>query len=255
MPVEHSVDRSTLQIELNRPERRNAFDAEMAEQLEAALDVLEQSADLRVAIISGAGGHFSAGTDLRLARSPATARGGEYGIVRRGRSKPIIAAIEGIAFGGGLEIALSCDLIVTAANARLALPEAQRGVVPTCGGIFRVLDALPEAMAMGLLLAGDELDGTTAGRLGLATRVAADGEAVTVARQLAQAVCRSAPTSISALLQAVRQVRAATTSAGWAATSDAIEAIDGSPDMHEGIAAFFERRVPRWHPEAAASLD
>ncbi|MGW6335963.1 enoyl-CoA hydratase-related protein [Nocardia rhamnosiphila] len=249
MPVEYSVVESTLHIELNRPERRNAIDGEMAEQLESALDVLEQREDLRVGIISGAGGHFSAGTDLHLARSPATERGGEYGIIRRERSKPIIAAIEGIAFGGGLEIALSCDLIVTATTARLALPEALRGVVPTCGGIFRVLDALPEAMAMGLLLAGDEIDGATAGRLGLVTRVAEDGQAVVVAHQLADAVCRSSPTSISALLRAVRHVRAATTSAGWAATSDAIDAIDGSPDMQEGIAAFFERRPPRWHPE------
>ncbi len=98
MPVQFSVHRSTMHIELDRPARRNAIDAEMAEQLEGALDVLEQRADLRVAIISGAGGHFSAGTDLHLERSPATERGGEYGIVRRTRSKPIIAAGEGIAF-------------------------------------------------------------------------------------------------------------------------------------------------------------
>jgi enoyl-CoA hydratase/carnithine racemase len=248
MPVQISVNRSTLHIELDRPEQRNAVDGEMAEQLEGALDVLDQRADLRVAVISGTGGHFSAGTDLHLERSPSTERGGEYGIVRRARSKPIIAAIEGIAFGGGFEIALSCDLIVAATTARLALPEARRGVVPTCGGIFRVLDALPEAMAMGLLLAGDEIDGATAGRLGLVTRVADAGEAVAVAQQLAEMVCGSSPTSISALLRAVRHVRAVTTAAGWEATGDAIDAVDGSPDMREGIAAFFERRPPRWHP-------
>ena len=89
-----------------------------------------------------------------------------------------------------MEIALSCDLIVSAANARFALPEAQRGVVPTCGGIFRILESLPEGMAMGVLLAGDEIDGTTAGRLGLVTRVAAEGESVAVADELADAVCR-----------------------------------------------------------------
>ncbi|WP_280295714.1 enoyl-CoA hydratase-related protein [Nocardia abscessus] len=241
-----------MHIELDRPTRRNAVDVEMAEQLEGALDALEQQPDLRVAIISGVGGHFSAGTDLHLERSPATERGGEYGIVRRERSKPIIAAIEGIAFGGGLEIAMSCDLIVAAASARLALPEARRGVVPTCGGIFRIFDVLPEAMAMGLLLAGDEIDGATAGRLGLVTRVADDGEAIVVAHELADAVCRSSPTSISALLRAVRHIRAATASAGWAATSDAIDAVDGSPDMQEGIAAFFDRRQPRWHPDTSS---
>src|SRR3954451_16114030 len=110
MVVEYALSRSTMHIELARPEKRNAIDQEMAEQLEQALDVLEERADLRVAIISGAGGHFCARTDLQLPRSPATVRGGEYGIVRRERSKPRIAAVEGVAFGGGLEIALSCDL-------------------------------------------------------------------------------------------------------------------------------------------------
>lgn len=246
MPIKTSVTGSTMQIELDRPARRNALDAEMAVQLEGALDVLEQRADLRVAVICGTGRHFSAGTDLHLERSPATERGGEYGIVRRERTKPIIAAVEGVAFGGGLEIALSCDLVVAAASARLALPEARRGVVPTCGGIFRILEALPEGMAMGVLLAGDEVDGATAARLGLVTRVAEDGAAVAVAHELADAVCRSSPTSIAALLRSVRQIRAATTSVGWAATAAAIDAVDGSADMREGIAAFFERRAPRW---------
>jgi enoyl-CoA hydratase/carnithine racemase len=251
MPIEYSITKSTLHIELDRSAKRNAVDGEMAEQLEGALDLLEQREELRVAIISGAGGHFSAGTDLTLERSPATERGGEYGMVRRARSKPVIAAVEGIAFGGGFEIALSCDLIVAAATARFALPEAQRGVVPTCGGIFRVFDALPRAVAMGVLVAGEEIDGATAGRFGLVTRVADEGEAVAVAHRLAAAICRSAPASVAALLRAVRRAQTATTAAGWAATSEAIEAIDGGPDMREGIAAFFERRPPRWHPDTS----
>ncbi|MGW6032713.1 enoyl-CoA hydratase-related protein [Gordonia terrae] len=250
MPVDHTVEGTTLHIRLNRPEKRNAMDADMTRQLEDALDVLEHRDDLRVGVLSGAGHHFSAGTDLTLERSPVTERGGEYGIVRRERTKPLIAAIEGIAFGGGLEIAFACDLVVAAATARLALPEAQRGVVPTCGAIFRVLEALPEATAMGVLLAGDEIDGVTAARLGVVTRPADEGQAVAVALQLAESVCTSSPTSISALLQAVRRVKEADSTAGWAATRAAIDIIDGSADMVEGVAAFFERRPPRWHPDA-----
>ena len=255
MPVTWSAHGAILHITLDRPERRNAIDTEMAEQMEQALDVLEHTSDLRVAIVSGAGGHFSAGTDLKLERSPATERGGEYGIVRRTRTKPVIAAIEGVAFGGGLEIALSCDLVVVGTSARLALPEAQRGVVPTCGGIFRLLEALPEGMAMGVLLAGDEIDGRTAGRLGLVTRCADDGEAVTVAHELAVAVCRSSPTSLNALLRALRSIRSASSAIGWAATADAIDDVVAGPDMKEGIAAFFERRLPRWHPDAGSSTN
>ncbi|MFC7504910.1 enoyl-CoA hydratase-related protein [Nocardioides sp. CPCC 206347] len=253
MPVTWSARNSVLHVTLDRPDRRNAINTEMAQQIEQALDVLENDPWLRVAIISGAGGHFCAGTDLRLERSPATARGGEYGIVRRPRNKPLIAAIEGVAFGGGLEIALACDLIVTADSARLALPEAQRGVVPTCGGIFRVLETLPEGVAMGLLLAGDEIDGESAARLGLATRRAEHGDAVAVAQRLALDVCRSSPMSLAALLRALRRIRAVSTAEGWAATEGAIDDISAGPDMDEGITAFFDRRLPRWHPESRPS--
>ncbi|XAS74138.1 enoyl-CoA hydratase-related protein [Micrococcaceae bacterium Sec5.1] len=190
MPITTTSQGSALTITLDRPERRNAMDAVMAEQLEQALDQLENDPELRVGILTGAAGHFSAGTDLSLPRSPATQRGGEYGIVRRLRAKPLIAAVEGVAFGGGLEIVLACELIVVASGARLALPEAQRGLVPTCGGIFRILEALPESVAMGVLLAGEEIDGATAGRLGLATRVGANGHAVSLALELAESVCR-----------------------------------------------------------------
>ena len=250
MPVTTSAQGSALIISLDRPERRNAMDDAMAQQLEQALDLLEDDAGLRVGVLTGAGGHFSAGTDLTLSRSPATPRGGEYGIVRRRRSKPVIAAVEGVAFGGGLEIVLACDLIVVASGARLALPESMRGLVPTCGGIFRILDALPEAVAMGMLLGGDELGGEQAGLYGLATRVAASGDAVAVALELADSVCRSSPLSLAALLHAVARIREKRDAEGWLATDEAIAEIEGGDDMREGVASFFERRVPSWHPNA-----
>ncbi|WP_404434329.1 enoyl-CoA hydratase-related protein [Microbacterium lacus] len=229
------------------------MDDVMARQLEMALDLLEEDEGLRVGVLTGAGGHFSAGTDLNLSRSPATPRGGEYGIVRRRRTKPVIAAVEGVAFGGGLEIVLACDLIVVASGARLALPESLRGLIPTCGGIFRILDVLPESVALGMLLAGDELGGEQAGVYGLATRVAATGDAIPVALDLAESVCRSSPASLTALLRAVARSREKRDAEGWRATDEAIAAINRGDDMREGVAAFFERRIPSWHPDALKS--
>jgi enoyl-CoA hydratase/carnithine racemase len=188
---------------------------------------------------------FSAGTDLKDG-SGRTERGGEYGLIRRRRVKPLIAAVEGPAFGGGFEIALACDLVVAARTARFALPESRRGVVASSGALFRAMRALPLNVARELLITGAVLDADRGYQIGFVNSVTDPGQALTVALELADDICTSSPVSVAASLAALAALHDADDAAGWAATAEAVERVKASDDMREGVAAFFEKRPPRW---------
>jgi enoyl-CoA hydratase/carnithine racemase len=188
---------------------------------------------------------FSAGTDLKDG-SGRTERGGEYGLIRRRRVKPLIAAVEGPAFGGGFEIALACDLVVAARTARFALPESRRGVVASSGALFRAMRALPLNVARELLITGAVLDADRGYQIGFVNRVTDPGQALTVALELADDICASSPVSVAASLGALASQHDADDAAGWAATAQAVERVMTSEDMREGVASFFEKRPPRW---------
>ncbi|KQP36333.1 enoyl-CoA hydratase-related protein [Pseudorhodoferax sp. Leaf274] len=244
--VHTARDGAVWTITLHRPHKRNAVDRALADALDAALNTLDDDADLRVGVLYGGPSVFCAGSDLASRGDYVTARGGEYGIIRRQRRKPLIAAVEGMALGGGLEIALACDMVVAAHNARLGLPEVQRGVLPTCGALFRALQALPPHIARELVLAGQPMAAARAHALGLVNHLAEPGHALVKAQALAAQVAANAPLSVQACLGAMNGLLALADAAGWQATEQALASIRGSDDLEEGLRAFFEKRAPVW---------
>jgi enoyl-CoA hydratase/carnithine racemase len=248
VPVTTEQHDRVFVVRIQREEKRNAVDQDIADGIGAALDHLDDDPELWVGVITGTPTVFSAGTDLASARdgSPRTGRGGEYGVIRRDREKPLIAAVEGPALGGGFEIVLACDLVVAARTASFGLPEVKRGLVPTCGGLFRTPRALPLNVAKEMLLTGDRLSPDRAYSLGLVNAVTEEGEALDCALRLAARICAVGPVGARASLRALERTVAERDELGWEATTDATAAITGSDDIREGLAAFFEKREPRW---------
>ncbi|MFF0817205.1 enoyl-CoA hydratase-related protein [Rhodococcus sp. NPDC003318] len=246
MPIRQALHGKVLVITLDRENKRNAIDPEMATGISAALDRLDDDDDIWVGVITGGDSVFCAGSDLKDGAQARTERGGEYGIIRRRRIKPLIAAVEGPALGGGFEIALACDLIVASTTARFALPETQRGVVATSGALFRAIRALPIHVAKQLLITKDGLTAERAFQLGLVSRVTEPGDALRQARDLADEICESAPVAVRQTLAAITSQYEEADERGWEATARAIAAVKASDDMAEGITAFFERRAPQW---------
>ena len=234
-----------LIVRIEREAKRNAIDRPTADGIDQALNLLEDDDELWAGVITGTTTVFSAGTDLRDG-SGRTERGGEYGVIRRRRSKPLIAAVEGPAFGGGFEIALACDLVVASRTARFALPESRRGVVASSGALFRAMRALPLNVARELLITGAVLDADRGYQLGFVNRVTDPGEALAAALELAEDICASSPVSVSASLTALAAQHDAADAAGWEVTARAVERVKASDDSREGVTAFFEKRPPRW---------
>src|SRR5215217_9007151 len=196
-----------LLITLNRPEVRNAVNAALAEGVAAALDELDSDSELSVGILTGAGGFFSAGMDLGAfvkGESPYVGDRGFAGIARRASEKPLIAAIEGFAVAGGLEIALACDLIVAAEGAKLGVPEAKRGLVAAGGALRQLPRRLPGAIAMELALTGETVSAERAAELGLVNRLAEPGHALEGALELADQVAANAPLALRASKSVLR---------------------------------------------------
>ncbi|MFE3547129.1 crotonase/enoyl-CoA hydratase family protein [Streptomyces kronopolitis] len=240
---------TTLLITLDRPGARNAVNAAMAVQLAAAVDELEDDPALRVGVLTGAEGTFSAGMDLKAAlagESPEISGRGFGGLTETVTAKPLIAAVEGWAMGGGFELALACDLIVAAADARFGLPEVKRGLVAAGGGAIRLPKRIPHHLAMELLLTGEPMSGERAGRVGIAGRVVAAGEAVATALEWAARLAANAPLALAAVKQIVHDADGSPEPAAFAAQRRRTAALAASADVREGMTAFAERRAPVW---------
>jgi enoyl-CoA hydratase len=235
-----------LVVSMERGAKRNAIDRAMADALDEALNELDDDDQLWAGVLTGGTDVFSAGSDLRAGGDYVTTRGGEYGIIRRRRLKPLVAAVEGPALGGGLEVVLACDLVVAARTARFGLPEVGIGVVPTCAGLFRAPRALPLNVARQLILTGRPIDARRAYEVGFVNVLTEPGEALAEAVTLAETICANAPVSVQACLAAVNDVVGAGDELGWEQTDRALHAAMGSADAREGIAAFFEKRPPAW---------
>jgi enoyl-CoA hydratase len=244
--VETVRDGRVLVISMRREAKRNAVDRALADALDAALNELDDDPELWVGVLSGTTTVFSAGSDLTSQGDYDTERGGPYGIIRRQRRKPLIAAVEGPAFGGGLEIVLACDLVVASSTARFGLPEVRRGLVPTCAALFRGPQTLPLNLARELILTGEPIGPERAYQVGFVNVVTEPGQALAGAVGLAQRISASAPVAVQACLAAVNGLARSSDDAGWGATQDATRAIVGSADLTEGMNAFFERRPPVW---------
>lgn len=245
-PVETERRGHVLIVRMRRPDKRNAVDAAMTAALDEALNTLDDDPDLWCGVLAGDAQAFSAGTDLATGAGGPTPRGGNYGVVRRDRRTPLIAAVEGVAYGGGFEIVLACDLVVAGRDARFALPEVARGLVANCGALFRAPRPLPLNVAKELLITGRPIGAERAHALGLVNELVGAGEAEHAAVVLAEQVCRNSPLAVSVSLRALERVVAEPDDRGWAATEVASAAIEGSADRAEGIAAFLEKRPPHW---------
>jgi enoyl-CoA hydratase/carnithine racemase len=233
-------------ISMQREQKRNAVDRRLADAIDAALNRLEDDPDLWVGILTGTRLVFSAGSDLGAGGDNKTERGGEYGIIRRRRRKPLIAAVEGYALGGGFEIVLACDLVVAASDATFGLPEVARGVLPTSGALFRAPRGLPLNVAREMILTGERIDAARGERLGLVNLVTDPGGAVDGAFALAARIVDNAPLSVQACVEAVGTIVGADDELGWQATGDAMSSLSGTADTQEGVRAFLEKRPPVW---------
>jgi enoyl-CoA hydratase/carnithine racemase len=235
-----------LVVRMCREAKRNAVNRQLADELDAAFNLLEDDDTLWAGVLTGTGSVFCAGSDLTAGGDYLTERGGEYGLIRRRRRKPLIAAVEGPALGGGMELVLACDLVVASRTARFGLPEVSRGVVASSGALFMAPRALPANLARELLLTGDPIDADRARAAGLVNVVTEPGGAVPAAVALGERICANAPVAVQASLVAVNRWLAAADEFGWQVTADAVAAIGGSEDYREGVAAFLEKRPPRW---------
>lgn len=231
---------------MQRVEKRNAINPEMTEAIDAALNQLDDDPDLWVGVLTGGTRVFSAGTDLKERSGKPTVRGGEYGIIRRRRVKPLIAAVEGLALGGGFEIAIACDVIVAARDARWGFPEVRRGVVASSGALFRAPRSLPLHVAKELLLTGSETSTERLERLGVVNRMVEPGQALAAALEIAGEICVSSPTAVQQTLRAVDRIVGESDDFGWAATADSVRTNFASDDSAEGVKAFLEKRQPNW---------
>ena len=246
--VETDAAEGVLLITLNRPEARNAVNAAVAEGVNAALDRLDAEEDLRVGIITGAGKAFCSGMDLKafVAGERPYAERGFAGIARRPPSKPVIAAIEGYAVAGGFEIALACDLIVAARDARVGIPEVKRGLVAAAGALIRLPKRIPYHVAMELALTGEMIGAERAAELGLVNRLAEPGGALDVARELAAEVVANGPLATAGSKQILSAALDWTEEEAWERQGEIAGPIMTSEDAREGATAFAEKRPPVW---------
>jgi enoyl-CoA hydratase len=239
-------------ITINRPEARNAVNGEVARGIAAAVEELDGSADVRVLILTGAGGTFSAGMDLKgflAGESPNVAGRGFGGIAERPPAKPVIAAVEGYALAGGFEMALSCDMIVASEAARFGLPEVRRGLVAGAGGLLRLPRRVPYHLAMEIALTGEHFTAERLQQAGLVSRVVGVGEAMAGARELAARVAQGAPLAVAASKRVIVESADWASGEAFARQGEVIGPVFVSADAMEGAAAFAEKRAPVWRGE------
>lgn len=243
------INEAVITITLNRPAAKNAANKALAEGLAAAIDELESNDQLKVGIITGAGNTFCAGMDLKAfvsGESPVIEGRGFAGICDYDISKPLIAAVEGYALAGGFELAISCDLIVAADNAKFGIPEAKRGLVAGAGGLLRLPKQMPSRIAMELALTGDFIDAQRLYELGLINQVSAPQGALQAARELASKIAANAPMAVSISKKVVAAAPDWSRQDMFAEQQKLIQPIFTSEDAIEGATAFAEKRAPQW---------
>ena len=257
--VDYRREGAVAVVSLNRPEKHNAIDPAMAGLLEAAVDRLEQDPEVRVGILRAemqAGRPvFCSGHDLVHFRATfgtpeegmvSTARGGFAGITRRERTKPLIAAVDGLATAGGWEIVLACDIVIATARASFAAPEVRWNLVATGGAALRLPRTAGRHVAADLLLTGQPISGARAHELGLVSRLAEPGLVDDLAMEVALAICANGPAAVAQSRALAQRCADPDEAAGWALLEAAEAEVRQTDDLREGLRAFGEKRAPRW---------
>jgi enoyl-CoA hydratase len=243
--VRAEAEGDVLVVTIARPEARNAVNLAVAEGIAAALDRLDAEDDLRAGVLTGDGGTFCAGMDLKAfvagERSHVEGRG-FAGIVQGPPRKPLIAAVEGWALAGGFEVALACDLIVAARDARFGIPEVKRGLVAAGGALIRLPRRIPYHLAMELALTGDPISAERAADLGIVSRLTEPGEALAAALELARTIAANGPLAVDA----TKRLLVADEGDAWERQAEIVAPVFASEDAREGSVAFAEKRPPVW---------
>lgn len=242
------VDDGVLIVTINRPDAKNAMTKAAAEGIAAAMDRLDNEDDLRVGILTGAGGTFCSGMDLKgflRGESPTVEGRGFGGVVQAPPAKPLIAAVEGYALAGGLELMIACDLVVASAAAKFGIPEVKRGLVAAAGGVMMLPDQIPERIAMELALTGDFIDAPRAYELGLINEVS-DSNALDAAKALAARIAANGPLAVRVSKQVMKESRGWAMEDRYTKQGELIAPVFVSEDAREGAAAFAEKRKPNW---------
>lgn len=236
-------------ITINRPAARNALDRAVAQAVAAAVDELDASDDLRVGVLTGAGGTFSAGMDLKAflrGESPAIEGRGLCGITMTPPRKPLIGAVEGWALAGGFELLLACDLVVAARTAKFGVPEVKRSLVAAGGAALLLPRRVPYALALELLLTGEPLTADRAAAIGLVNQVVDEGQALPAATELAERIAQNGPLAVAATKAIARSSSDWTLEQGWDEQNKIMRPVFDSADAKEGATAFAEKRAPVW---------
>ncbi|HVW42911.1 MAG TPA: crotonase/enoyl-CoA hydratase family protein [Amycolatopsis sp.] len=236
-------------ITINRPEAKNALNAAVAERVAAAVDELDASDELWAGVLTGAGGVFSAGMDLKgflRGESPSIEGRGLCGITQTPPRKPLIGAVEGWALAGGFELLLACDLVVAAKTARFGVPEVKRSLVAGAGAALLLSRRLPLAVALELLLTGEPFSAERAAQVGLVNRLTEEGGALAGALEFAATIAANGPLAVAATKEIARGSTDWTLAEGWARQAEIIRPVFASEDAKEGATAFAEKRAPVW---------
>jgi enoyl-CoA hydratase len=236
-------------ITINRPEARNALNGAVARGIAAAVDELDASDELRVGVLTGAGGTFCSGMDLKgflTGDLPIVEGRGLGGITERPPRKPLVAAVEGYAVAGGFELLLACDLVVAADNAKLGVPEVKRGLVAGAGAAMLLPQRIPPAIALELLLTGDPITAARAAELGLVNRVVPEGGALDGALALAASIAANGPLAVATTKQVALESSDWSHAERWEKQGEMMMPVFVSADAQEGATAFAEKRPPRW---------
>jgi enoyl-CoA hydratase len=249
--VDYLVANRVAVITIGRPEARNAVDGAVARGIENAIDRMEADPECWAGILTGEGPVFCAGADLKAIASGhaaglRTERGGFAGLVRRERTKPLIAAVDGPALAGGFEMVLACDLVVASRRAVFGLPEVKRSLVAAGGGLFRLPRTVGPKVAMELILTGDPIAAELAYELGLVNVLVDPGEALEGARSLAARIVVNAPNAVWASRSVASQAMSEEDATLWKLTAEAFAKVGKTDDFIEGPRAFIEKRPARW---------
>ena len=236
-------------ITINRPAARNALDAAVTRGIVHAVDELDSDSRLRAGVLTGAGGTFSAGMDLKAflrGERPVIEGRGLCGITETPPSKPLVAAVEGWALAGGFELVLACDLVVAGRGARFGVPEVKRALVAAGGGALMLSQRVPRAVALEMLLTGDPIDAATAERHGLVNRLVDDGGACDAAVELATTIAGNGPLAVAATKRIATSADDWSHDERWARQAEINSGVFRSHDAREGATAFAEKRDPVW---------